>query len=118
MTLDELVVELKLDPSGFDKGQKDALDSFKKTDDAMQKRLKGLEAANKNAGYSFDHITNAAEGLFNVIAGAGMATFSRDTANSVAATGRLAHNIGESTQELPAFGRMIERNGGNADAAM
>jgi hypothetical protein len=118
MTVDELVVELKLDPSNFTKGQRDALDSFKKTDDEMQKRQKNLEAANKNVGYSFEGISHAAEGLFSVLAGAGMAAFARDTMTSVAATGRLAHNIGETSSELSAFGRMIERNGGNADAAM
>lgn len=118
MTLDELVVTLSLDPSNFTKGQQEALDSFKKTDDEMSKRLKNLEATNKNVGYSFEGISAAAEGLFTVIAGAGMASFARDTANSVAATGRLAHNIGEATGELSAFGRVIERNGGNADTAM
>jgi hypothetical protein len=118
MTIDELVVELKLDPTNFSKGQKDALDSFKKTDDEMQKRQKNLEAANKNVGYSFGNVANAAEGLFTVLAGAGMASFARDTMTSVAATGRMATNIGVATAELSAFGRMIERNGGSADAAM
>jgi hypothetical protein len=118
MTVDELVVELSLDPSRFTKGQKDALEAFKKTDDEFTKRLKNLEDQNKKAGESFGSITNAAEGLFTVIAGAGMASYARETVTAVAATGRLAHNIGEATGELSAFGRMIERNGGNADAAM
>jgi len=117
-TIDELVVTLELDPTKFTKGQKDALDTFKKTDDEFTKRLKNLEDQNKKAGESFGNITHAAEGLFSVIAGAGMAAFARDTMTSVASTGRLAHNIGEATGELSAFGRMIERNGGNADAAM
>jgi hypothetical protein len=117
-TIDELVVTLALDPTKFTKGQKDALDTFKKTDDEFTKRLKNLEDQNKKAGESFGNITHAAEGLFSVIAGAGMASFARDTMTSVASTGSLAHNIGEATGELSAFGRMIERNGGNADAAM
>lgn len=117
-TLDELVVTLSLDPSKFTAGQRKALDEFKKTDDEFTKRLKNLEDQNKKAGESFGNITHAAEGLFTVIAGAGMASFARETVTAVAATGRLAHNIGEATGELSAFGRMIERNGGNADAAM
>jgi hypothetical protein len=118
VNIDELVVTLSLDPSNFTEGQRKALDSFKKTDDEMQKRLKSLEATNKNVGYSFDDVSHAATGLASVIIGTGMASFARDTMTSVAATGRLAHNIGEATGELSTFGRMIERNGGNADAAI
>lgn len=118
MTLEELVVELKLDSTKFTDGQRKALDTFKKTDDEFTKRLKNLEDQNKKAGESFGNITHGAEALFTVLAGAGMASYARETVTAVAATGRLAHNIGEATGELSAFGRMIERNGGNADAAM
>jgi hypothetical protein len=118
VNIDELVVSLKLDGSNFNKGQKDALEAFKKTDDEFTKRLKNLEDQNKKTGESFGTITAAAEGLFTVFAGAGMAAFARDTTNSVAATGRLAANIGEATSELSTFGRVIARNGGSADAAM
>lgn len=118
MNVDELVVELKLDPSQFTQGQREAVDSFKKTQDEFTKRLKDLESQNKRTGLSVGNITTAAEGLFSVLAGAGMATFARDTMSSVAATGRLAHNIGEASSEVSAFGRMIERNGGSAEAAM
>lgn len=118
MTIDELVYELKLDTSQFSEGQKNALDSFRKTSEEMDKRQKDLEARNKNVGYSFQNVTYAAEGLFTALAGAGMASFARDTANSVAQTGRMAVNIGETTSALSAFGRVVEQNGGSADAAM
>jgi hypothetical protein len=118
MTIDELVYELKLDTSQFSEGQKNALDSFRKTSEEMDKRQKDLELRNKNVGYSFNNITYAAEGLFTALAGAGMASFARETANSVAQTGRMAINIGESTSALSAFGRVVERNGGSAEAAM
>lgn len=117
MTIDELTVELSLDPSRFTQGQRDALDSFKKTSDEFDKRLKGTQALGKDAGYSFAGMTNAAEGLFTTLGGVGMAAFARDAVNSAAATGRAATNIGITTKELSAFGRAIERNGGNADAA-
>jgi len=118
MTVDELVYELKLDPSNFDATQQEALNSFRKTVDEMDKKQQDLEARNKNVSHSFQDVGYAAEGLFTAIAGVGMAAFARDTANSVAATGRLATNIGESVEGLSAFGRMIERNGGSADSAM
>jgi hypothetical protein len=117
MQIDELIVTLALDPSKFTQGQKEALESFRKMQEEIEKRLKNLEAANKNTGYSFRDSTAAAEGLLNALAGAGMVAFARDTMQSVAATGRMAANIGVVTDELSAFGRMIERNGGNADAA-
>ena len=116
--IDSLVVELGLDPAKFTKGQRDALDAFKKTQGEFDKRLKDLEASGKRAGDSFGGITTAAEGLFGVLAGAGMAAFARDTMNSAAATGRMAQNMGLATDELSTFGRMIERNGGNANSAM
>jgi hypothetical protein len=118
MTIDELVYEFKLDHSKFSQGAKEALDEFKKTDDEMEKRQKNLETRNKNVGYSFNNITYAAEGLFTALAGAGMASFARDTMNTVAATGRMAVNIGESSNALSAWGRVVERNGGSADQAV
>jgi hypothetical protein len=117
MNIDELVVELKLDSKNFTQGQKDAIESFRKTDEEFQKRLSGIETKNKNVAYSFGDVTHAAEGLLGALAGAGMVAFARETMNSVAATGRMATNIGVATGELSAFGRMIERNGGDAQAA-
>src|SRR6516165_10863837 len=111
--IDSLVVELGLDPAKFTKGQRDALDAFKKTQGEFDRRLKDLEESGKRAGNSFASITTAAEGLFSVLAGAGMAAFARDTMNSAAATRRLATNTGLATDQLSTFGRMIERNGGN-----
>ncbi len=118
MNIDELVVQLSLDPSKFTAGEKAALESFRKTEEEFQKRLSRLEAKNKDVAYSFGDVTHAAEGLLGALAGAGMVSFARDTMTTVAATGRMATNIGVATNELSAFGRMIERNGGNADAAM
>jgi hypothetical protein len=133
MTVDELVVELKLDPTNFTQNEKQALAAFKKmnedfekqqqeaakrTEEEWQRRQQNLESINKKAEFSFKDLSNAAEGLFGALAGAGMAAFARDTMTSVAATGRMATNIGEATGELSAFGRMIERNGGSAETAM
>lgn len=40
MTLDELVVELKLDPTNFTRGQREAMDAFSKTSEAALKGSK------------------------------------------------------------------------------
>jgi hypothetical protein len=115
--IDELVVKLSLDPSKFTAGQKEALDSFRKTEEEFTKRLSNLEAKNKNVAYSFGDVTHAAEGLFGALAGAGMVAFAHDAINSAAASQRMATNIGIARNELDAFGKVIERNGGNADSA-
>lgn len=115
--IDSLVVELGLDPSKFNANRRKSLDAFKKTGEEAARTAKDIEASGKRAAEFFTGIKNAAIGLFTVMAGTDMARFARDTMTSVAATGRLARNIGVSTDELSAFARMIERNGGNADAA-
>jgi hypothetical protein len=117
MTVDELVVELKLDPSNFTKGQREALDSFKKTSDEFDKRLVNTAAVAENAGYSLGNVSTAAIGLASTLAGVGLVSWARDTMNTAAATGRMATNVGIATKELSAFGKMIEANGGSADEA-
>lgn len=117
MKIDELVVELGLDSTKFTDQQREAVDRFRKTSDELDKRIKGTEELSKKTGAAFGDMTHAAEGLFTAIAGAGMAAFARDTINTAAATGRMAVNIGVAASELSAFNRMIERNGGSADAA-
>lgn len=118
MNVDELVVVLALDSSKFTQGQKDALEAFRKTDEEMQKRLSALEARNKNVGYSFNNTTAAAQGLFSALLGGGLAAFASETMTSTAAAGRMAANIGLMTSEYQAFGRTVERNGGNFDTAV
>lgn len=115
--IDSLVVTLGLDPRNFTEEQKKALEAFNKSQDAIDRRLKGLEERNKKSAQSFGDATHAAEGLFTVLAGAGLVAFARDTVTTAGAAGRMATNIGVATNELSAFGRMIERNGGSADAA-
>lgn len=115
--IDSLVVTLGLDPKNFTDEQKKALEAFNKSQDAIDRRLKGLEERNKKSAQSFGDATHAAEGLFTVLAGSSLVAFARDTVTTAASAGRMATNIGIATNELSAFGRMIERNGGNAEAA-
>jgi hypothetical protein len=118
MTVDELVVELKIDTSGWTKGQKEALEYFSKSEAEIAKLLGNVEQKSKNVSYAFGDTSKAAEGLFTVIAGAGVAAFARDVMNTGAATGRMAQMVGMATEDLSAFGRMIERNGGSAEGAI
>jgi hypothetical protein len=114
---EEFVLSLGLDISKFTENQRKAVDSFNKTSDDLEKRLKRLEETNKNVGYSFGNASSAALGFIEVLAGAGMAAFAKDTMNYATGLGKVATNAGESVQEMSALTRMIERNGGSADAA-
>lgn len=115
--IDELVVTLGLDPRNFTKQQKEAVEQFRKTMDELDKRLKNTEHMSKDMGRGFGDVQAAASGLFSTLAGAGLASFTRDAIASTAATGRMATNIGIANKELSAFGQLIERNGGSAAAA-
>lgn len=115
--VDALIVTLGLDAKNFTDEQKKALEAFNKSQDEVDKRLKQLEERNKKSAQSFGDTARAAEGLFTVVAGAGLISFARDTVTAAAGAGRMATNIGIASNELSAFTRMIERNGGSADAA-
>jgi hypothetical protein len=117
MNIDELVVELSLDPTKFTEGQREALDSFRKTNEEMEKQLKNLEARTNNASLSFHDMTSAAHGLFKVLIGAEVLDFTKHVIDAGAATGRLATVTGIAGPEMSAFGKMIQNNGGNAEAA-
>src|ERR1700733_13868006 len=100
MTVDELVVELKLDQTNFTQGQRNAIESFKKTSDEFDKRLAGTSSIAKNVGYSLGNISSAAIGLASTLVGVGLMSWARDAMNTAAATGRMATNVGIATREL------------------
>ena len=59
-TIDELVVKLGLDPSGFSKGQAEALADFKKTQEAAKKTAAQMESDGKQAARFYSNIKNEA----------------------------------------------------------
>lgn len=142
--IDELIVRLGLDPSGFTKGQKKAVDALKKTQQqagetdktirtghakttrAMRdtgqvaaRVAKGLEAHGKQGAEFFDQITRSGLKLLGIItAGRAFADFARDTIVTAAAQGRLAGNLGVSTKALTQWGAAVKQYaGGSASAA-
>jgi hypothetical protein len=115
--IDSLIVQLGLDATKFTQGQKDAVASFKRTSEESKAQAKAVEESARKTSEALSGAKDMAVGLFTVLAGTSMFNFARQTMSSVAATGRLANNIGVATADVSAFGKMIERNGGSADAA-
>ena len=115
--VDSLIVTLGLDPKNFTDGQKKALAEFKRTKEQAAATAKEMEARGKQGAKFFGLIKNAAMGLFTVLAGNVVIKAITQIANTTAATGRLASNIGLAAADLQAFTNMVERNGGSADAA-
>ena len=141
MTVDELVVSLLLDPSGFVKGQKDATTAANKmADDVTKAATKGekaqtdsnsrvrkdadqtskfIEGTNKRAAQSFEKVLGAALALFAVFAGArSLEEFTRKIITLEAAVGRLSHNINSTPETISSIGRAAERMGGSFGGAV
>lgn len=117
MTIDELVVTLALDPKKFTAGQKQALDSFKKTSEEAVKRAKEIEAAGGRAAEFFSGLRNQALGLFAILAGGkGIKEFVSYITTSDAALGRLSRNIGVSANVISAWQGAARIFGGSAEA--
>lgn len=116
MTLDELVVKIVLDPSGFLSGQKattDAADALKakvtasatdaekaqsaaaeRARKAAEAEAKKVQAANEKTGESITAVGRKILGLYALFtAGRGIKDFISDITSSDAATGRLAKNL-------------------------
>lgn len=117
MTIDELVVELSLDPSKFTEKQKESLENFKKWQDEVNRGLGNLEQKAHGTTYAFGDMANAAEGLFTALAGTGMVAFARQASTAAADVGRMATNINVSIRDLHAFELMVERTGGTTEEA-
>lgn len=116
--IDEFVVALGLDPTGFNSGQKKVLDDFKKLKQNAQQNAKDLEQEGKRGAEYFSHMKREALGLFAVVVGAnGLKNFAETTVTSFAAMGRSAQLMGVNVSQLAAFQNMIVRNGGSAASA-
>jgi len=113
--IDSLAIELGMDSSSFEKGMKDVLAGMKKTSDAADRTAKDLEANGKKAAEFFGEIKRQVVGLFAVFtAGKGLSSFVSDIVSSDAAVGRLAKNLGMSTETLSEWEGVAERAGGSA----
>ena len=99
--IDSLVVELGLDSSKFEKGQKDAVNSLRQLEAGAQKHVKGVTGEVDKVVQSFTALQGRLLAIGALIAaGLGFESFTAKVAKLNAETGFLAQSLGVSTQEL------------------
>lgn len=115
--VDKLIIELGLDPSGFEKGRKKAAQDLLRTRDEMAKTGREAEVVAKRTAEQISRITRELLLLFGVLTGArGIQAFVADLTRANAEIGRLGVSLAESPQRMAAWGMAAERVGGSAQA--
>lgn len=123
--IDSLIVELGLDAAKFQKGTTEQKRALKELEDQDRKFAQQHKKVNEEFEAGFSKATDAfgklkmAVGFFGVaLTATGIKDFVFSTMNGVAATGRLAHSLGMSTQALQAWGLAAQASAGaSADSA-
>lgn len=118
--IDSLVVLLNLDPSNFTKGQKDAMASLKKTEEAATKHSKNIESGASKMGAAFTKAGFSMLGVLGIALSFGEAAnrfknFVVEVTGADAATGRAAKNMGVMTKELSAWQKLSSKFGGSSE---
>jgi hypothetical protein len=92
--IDSFVVEIGLDPKNFTKGQREALDAFKKTQEEALKGGKSIEEQSKKSMDALGGIKTQALELFAVFTGGkSLIEFVSNTVATNAQLGRLERNL-------------------------
>jgi GH24 family phage-related lysozyme (muramidase) len=116
--IDRLVLLLDLDARGLKNGQKQVGAEQEKLRRAGEKTGKEFVERTKKTTEGFAKLRNEIISLFAVFtAGAGLKQFVQDTIATDAATGRLAKNLGITTESLSAWQGVLRRSGGTAQDA-
>jgi hypothetical protein len=114
--LDAFVVEIGLDPKNFTKGQKEALDSFKKTQEEALKGGKAVEDQSKKTMEALGGIKAQALELFAVFAGGKSAVeFFGSIVKGDAAVGRLSRSTNLSADAISRWQGVARVFGGTAE---
>lgn len=114
--IDSLVVELGLDPSKFTKGQREALNQFKQTQEAAVRGGKEIEEQGRRTTQTFSSLRNQAVGLFAAFTGGkGLQEFVSYLNRSDATLGRFSRNVGISAGEVSKWQGAARLVGGTAE---
>jgi len=120
--IDSLIIELGLDPSKFEEGQKKAVAGLVKMKDEAAKAGKEIEEGNKKAAESYTSVKNEILSMFAALVGTqGVKSFlgmAKDTNDFVTALSVKATTLGQTTSFMTAFGKAAAHAGGNAESAM
>lgn len=116
--IDSLIVTLNLDGEQYKKERAQIQDAFRKHKGELEKNAKDEEAANKKVAESFGQVKREALGLFATLIGANsLKSWTASTVTSMTDINIQARLMGQSAQSVDAFGKMIAKAGGDANAA-
>jgi hypothetical protein len=114
--IDSLVVQLGLDPKGFNEGQQKALDQLRKLDQEGHRSAKSTEDSSRGVMDALGALKTEAIGAFAIFAGAsGLKEFVGNTVNAGAAVGRLSRAIGVSAHDISAWQGVARQFGGTGE---
>lgn len=115
--IDQLVVELGLDPSKFTQGQREAVEAYNKMLAEMENKSKVVEAQGRKTEQMFSDIKKQALGLLAaVMGGRGIAQFAAHMTQLDAAAGRTAHTLRMAIPDLSAWQGVARQTGGTAES--
>lgn len=117
MVIDELIVVLGLDPRQFNEGQREALDAFRRTQQAAESFGKNVEASSAKVADSFAIVRKGALGIVGAFVGGEVAGFIEHVIGMDAATGRWARTMDATVENLGTWQSMIRQVGGTAEDA-
>ena len=116
--IDSLVVTLGLDDAAYLKGKARKRDADKRSDADDEKFARDDDGRRKKQAESFKKVQVAAGEMLAVFtAGKGLKDFIQDTIASDAATGRLAANLGITTEALSTWQGVVTSLGGSSKDA-
>lgn len=116
--LDKLVVQVHLDKTEYQRGERDVIHAFEKTKESAKKTGDTVERAGKSGAESIKGLTREVMTLFAVFtAGRGLKEFAQDVTKADNALGKLSYTLKTSPETISAWGRAVERIGGSGQAA-
>jgi hypothetical protein len=114
--IDQLVVKLGLDASGFKQGEKDLNTSLDKARKGADKTAKQMKDSGKDAAAFFGELQKSAlKFMAALAAGRGLYNFVQNTIKGGASLQRLATNLQTTTDSLHRWGQAVKQNGGTVE---
>jgi hypothetical protein len=115
--IDELIIQLSLDPSKFSESERKSLEDFRRTKEAFGTYGKDIENQTMKMSDAFSVAKEGILGIFGAVIGGQFTNFLAGINHADAVTGRWANTIGTSVENLSIWQNMIQRVGGSAEEA-
>lgn len=114
--IDTLIVQLGLDPSQFNKQQRQTLEDFRRGGDQAKKYAGGFEKSGKDLAQTFSSLQNRIVGLLSVfVGGKGAVEFTSFVTRTTAETARMSRVFDTNTETLSAWRGAANVTGGSAE---